>query len=558
MNFLFTNYYQVSLFMGGIIALISSLVVYYDGPKQKENIGWFLSNIFAAMWSFGYLVMISTENKDTAYLSNIFLHWAAIFIPLFYFFFAIAITKTYEKHRKEFYIFSVIAVALVVSNLSRLFITDVFHKYIFNFAPNAGPLYKYFTVYFFTIIIHALVIVYQGFKAIPNTDKTEKLRLKYILISSLLGFSGGSSVFFLTFNVPIPPYTLAFFSLYPIVITYAILKHHLFNVRVIATELFTFAIWMFILIRTLFAQSTAERFSDIVLLITTIAAGVLLIRSVWKEVQQKDKLEVLTKQLESANVELKRLDAAKSEFVSIVSHQLRTPLTAVKGYISMVKEGTYGKITAIQQDVLEKVFQSGERLIAFINDLLNLNRIEDGRITYTFASVDLAQMVDEVVFDLKAIAELKKLKLAWIKPHGLPMAWADADKVRQVVINFIDNAVKYTKQGSVAVSLKLENDFLIFAVKDTGVGMGPEEKARLFKKFERGEGGRLLYTGGTGLGLYVAKLMTDAHKGEISGTSEGKEKGSTFTIKVPTEEYAKKNNINQTATPPSKATTLTK
>ena len=211
----------------------------------------------------------------------------------------------------------------------------------------------------------------------------------------------------------------------------------------------------------------------------------------------------------------------------------------------MVKEGTYGKITAIQQDVLEKVFQSGERLIAFINDLLNLNRIEDGRITYSFGAVDLAQMADEVVFDLKAIAELKKLKLTWIKPHGLPMAWADADKVRQVVINFIDNAIKYTEQGSVAVSLKLENDFLVFAVKDTGVGMGAEEKAGLFKKFERGEGGKLLYTGGTGLGLYVAKLMADAHKGFISGESAGKSHGSVFTIKIPTEEYAKRGNINQ-------------
>ena len=201
---------------------------------------------------------------------------------------------------------------------------------------------------------------------------------------------------------------------------------------------------------------------------------------------------------------------------------------------------------------MEKVFQSAERLIVLVNDLLNLNRIEDGRIIYTFAPVDIAQMIDDAIFDLKSMAENKGLKLAWIKPHGLPMAWADADKIRQVVINFIDNSIKYTASGNVNVSLRLENDYLVYAVKDTGVGMTPEGKSRLFRKFERGEGGRLMYTEGTGLGLYVAKLMTEAHKGTVSGESEGKDKGSTFSIRIPTEEYAKKNNVNQQPIEPIK------
>ncbi len=545
MDFSFDNYYQLSLFIGGIIALISSLVIYYDGPKKAENLGWFLTNMFAAIWSFGYLFMISTNDHDAAYLSNVILHWAATFIPLFYFFFALAITNTYVKYKKVFYLFSVIAIGLVIANLSKYYVTDVFPKFIFNFAPNAGPLYKYFTAYFFLVIIIAILIIYKFLKTQIFQDNADKLRIKYILIASIFGFSGGGSVFFLTFNVQVPPYTLALFSLYPVVITYAILKHHLFNVRVIATEIFVFALSMFILIQTLLAQNFRERISSVILLGTTIIVGVLLIRSVWAEVKNREKLEILTKELEKANVELKRVDAAKSEFVSIVSHQLRTPLTAVKGYISMMQEGTYGKLEENQQGVLEKVFQSSERLIAFINDLLNLNRIEEGRIIYTFTPVDLAQMVDDIVFDLKTLADLKKLNLTWLKPHGLPNAWADPDKVRQVVINFIDNSIKYTAEGNVNVSLKLDGNYLVFQVKDTGVGMGPEEKANLFKKFVRGEGGRTMHTGGTGLGLYVAKLMAEAHHGEIKGESEGKGKGSAFTIKIPTEEYAKKNNVNQ-------------
>ena len=330
------------------------------------------------------------------------------------------------------------------------------------------------------------------------------------------------------------------------------LKHKLFNSKVAATELLVFTIWIFLLIRVWNAKNLQDLAVDGSLFALTVFVGVLLVRSVIKEIEQKERLEKLSKELEAANTELKRLDAAKSEFVSIVSHQLRTPLTAIKGYISMMREGTYGKLEENQQDVLEKVSQSSERLIAFINDLLNLNRIEDGRITYAFSAVDLAQMADDIVFDLKTLADMKKLKLTWLKPHGLPKAWGDPDKIRQVMINFIDNAIKYTAEGSVNVALKLEEGFLVFQVKDTGVGMGPEEKSNLFKKFVRGEGGRMMYTGGTGLGLYVAKLMTEAHHGQISGESEGNGKGSVFTIKIPTEEYAKRNGVNQiTSTTPT-------
>ena len=552
MGFLFDSYYQVTLFIGGVIALISSLTVYYDGPKKAENVGWFLSNFFAAIWSFAYLFMISTRNHEQAYLSNIILHWAATFIPLFYFFFALAITNTYIKYKNIFYIYSVCGIILEILNLSKNFITDVFPKYIFNFAPNAGYLYKYFTIYFFAVVISALVIIYKSLKDPANSEKIDKLRIKYIFIASVFGFAGGSSVFLLTFNIPIPPYTLILFSLYPIVITFAILKHHLFNVRVIATELSVFTLWIFIIVKVLFSEDIGERVSNIILLATTIAVGILLIKSVWKEVKNREKLEKMSIQLAVANDELKRVDGAKSEFLSIVSHQLRTPLTAIKGYISMMIEGSYGKLLETQSTTLEKVFQSSERLIVLVNDLLNLNRIEDGRIIYTFAPVDMGQMIDDAIFDLKSMAENKGLKLAWIKPHGMPMAWADADKLRQVVINFIDNSIKYTATGSVTVSLRLENDYLIYQVKDTGVGMTPEGKARLFRKFERGEGGRLMYTEGTGLGLYVAKLMTEAHKGTIQGESEGKDKGSAFSIRIPTEEYAKKNNINQKPIEPTK------
>src|SRR3989338_1708740 len=162
------------------------------------------------------------------------------------------------------------------------------------------------------------------------------------------------------------------------------LKHKLFNAKVASTELLTFSIWVFLLIRTTTSLTLQDFVINGSIFILTVFVGVFLIRSVIKEIEQREKLEKMSIQLSVANDELKRVDAAKSEFLSIVSHQLRTPLTAIKGYISMMIEGSYGKLEEVQHGTLEKVFQSAERLIVLVNDLLNLNRIEDGRIIYTF------------------------------------------------------------------------------------------------------------------------------------------------------------------------------
>ncbi|MEK7078013.1 MAG: ATP-binding protein [Patescibacteria group bacterium] len=539
-----------AFFIGAINIGLGTLV-FIKGPKKGPYVFYFLLNAAYVLWAIPYGIWVFQKNGETALFWSRMLNLGAVFIPLFYFSWIVSFLKINKKRLLYFlgfitFLFSLFSFSPFFIKGTLLFQNVKYLNYptIYWHWPQANFLYSIFLIEFFGLVIYALLLLFKSYY--KTNDILFKQQIKWIVVGSLFGFGGGATNFPLMYGVNLfSPLGMFVIGIQPVLFAVAMLKYRLFNIKVIATELSIFALWIFLLFRLLVDQTLRERFIDGGLFILSIFVGVILIRSVIKEVEQRERLEILTKQLESANVELKRLDAAKSEFVSIVSHQLRTPLTAVKGYISMIKEGTYGKITAIQQDVLEKVFQSGERLIAFINDLLNLNRIEDGRITYAFAAVDLAQMVDEVVFDLKAIAELKKLKLTWIKPHGLPMAWADADKVRQVVINFIDNSIKYTEQGSVNVGLKLENDFLVFAVKDTGVGMDAEEKTRLFKKFERGEGGKLLYTGGTGLGLYVAKLMADAHHGEISGVSEGKSKGSTFTIKIPTEEFAKKNNINQ-------------
>lgn len=247
----------------------------------------------------------------------------------------------------------------------------------------------------------------------------------------------------------------------------------------------------------------------------------------------KEEVEKATRDLKQANEKLRRLDAAKSEFISIASHQLRTPLTVIKGYVSMVLEGSFGKISKQQHDALGKVYESSERLIQLIENLLNISRIESGRLQYSFQPVDFGKMVENVAEELESVAGKKGLRLIYKKPkEKIPEISLDEEKIRQAVMNLIDNSIKYTKKGSVTVSLKREKGRVVFCVQDTGMGISQEEMENLFKKFSRGSGTSLIHTEGTGLGLYVAKQIVKGHGGEIWAESKGESKGSKFCFSL--------------------------
>lgn len=245
-------------------------------------------------------------------------------------------------------------------------------------------------------------------------------------------------------------------------------------------------------------------------------------------------VEIATRDLREANEKLQKLDKAKSEFISIASHQLRTPLTVIKGYISMILQGNFGHLDKNKKESLQKVYESNERLIQLVENLLNISRIESGRMQLDFTAIHLQDLVTSVVDELTSAAARKGLKLEYRKPKKrLPLVTVDEEKLRQAVINIIDNAIKYTSEGKVSVEVLLDGDYLKLCVTDTGAGIKKTELPELFKKFTRGRETPLLNTEGTGLGLYVAKQMINLHKGKIWAKSEGEGKGSRFCFLIP-------------------------
>jgi signal transduction histidine kinase len=268
----------------------------------------------------------------------------------------------------------------------------------------------------------------------------------------------------------------------------------------------------------------------------------------------RQEVKKATSELEKKNEQLRELDKAKDEFISMASHQLRTPLTAIKGYLSMLLEGDAGEIKVSQYDFVNEAFSGANRMVGLINDLLNVSRMETGRFFLEPVEVDMEKLVAEEVKQLENHAKEKKLYLKYEISGKTPHIWADETKIRQVVMNFIDNALYYTTEGGVKVTLDHDKTDVIFKVEDTGIGVPKEQQKNLFTKFYRADNARHVRPDGTGLGIYLAKRVMDDHCGTVLFHSvEGK--GSTFGFKIPIKSKLKIKRASapapsQTTTPP--------
>lgn len=230
----------------------------------------------------------------------------------------------------------------------------------------------------------------------------------------------------------------------------------------------------------------------------------------------------------------KMVERIKTEFVSVAAHQLRTPLSAIKWTLKMFLDGDLGKITPEQAEFLKKAYQSNERMINLINDLLNVTRIEEGRYLYSLTPVQLEEVCLSVFSLFEEEIKRKGLKFSFQKPKTpLPEVRADKEKIKLVIQNLVENAVKYTLPGKkIVVKLGLKNGEVLFSIKDEGIGIPKDQQERIFTKFFRGANALKMETDGTGLGLFISKNIIEAHGGKIWFKSE-ENKGSTFYFTLP-------------------------
>lgn len=270
--------------------------------------------------------------------------------------------------------------------------------------------------------------------------------------------------------------------------------------------------------------------------------------------------------LKDANERLKEVDKLKDEFVSVASHELRTPMTAIKSYLWMALAGKGGPINEKQKYYLDRAYNSTDRLIKLVNDMLNISRIESGRMTFAIKEVDLPKLVDDVIAEVKPradelgltveISQSRPLSAGSVKISDnnvvsaqistdsnrfqqiatIPHVIADPDKIQEVLMNLVGNSLKFTPRGGkISISFEVKGDEIITHVTDTGVGLEPDDKEKLFQKFGLIQGSYVTNQNaflGTGLGLYICKEIIELHKGKIWADSEGRNKGATFSFSL--------------------------
>jgi len=246
-------------------------------------------------------------------------------------------------------------------------------------------------------------------------------------------------------------------------------------------------------------------------------------------------IESATKKLKKTNRKLREVAKAKSEFASIVAHQLRAPLTVMKGYLSMMYDGTLGKLIKKQKSAVIKTYRSTEDLIDLVENLLNFAKLDDNRLSFDFADMYLDQVVDDLLGQFELQLDSKKLKVSVTKkPENLPVIKADFNKLKNVVANLLDNAIKYTSDGG-SIDIKITADVkkMVFEISDNGIGMVPADAKHLFEKFYRSKEMSFKHICGTGLGLFIIQRFITAHNGEVWASSKGRGKGSTFGFSLP-------------------------
>lgn len=230
---------------------------------------------------------------------------------------------------------------------------------------------------------------------------------------------------------------------------------------------------------------------------------------------------------------LKEVDKMKDEFISIASHELRTPITTLKGYLSMALEGDYGELNEVGKKGFKIMEASVNRLGSLVEDLLNVSRIEQNRLLVKRAPIELPALLDSIVAEFELRVKEKGLVMKPNIPRDLPKVFADEDKLRQVLVNLVGNSVKYTKEGEIELIAKKEDDRLLtITIKDTGIGMSGEEREKLFDKFYRVQTDETRGIVGTGLGLWITKQLVELMGGKIYVDSI-KHVGSQFYFTLP-------------------------
>ncbi len=536
------NVFNPLIYYSHIVPVLFSiplaLVVIFTDYKSRLNQYFFLAVTLFSLWSFSDLVLWASPDPQIIMFFWSLLNLLEPFIYICVLLFAYTLLFKREVSNKLlslifFATFPILLFLHTELEIVSFDLTNCWREVI------EGPLVYY--SYIIQILFASLIVVYTTIYLKRTSDSREIKKMKVLgALGSLMFlaiFSSGNILGSINGDWTIAPqYGLFGMPIMVAFLAFLIARYKMFKVQLLTSQLLVGCLGILIL-GIIFIQSLETvRFIAGITFVLTLALGTVLIRSVKKGLKQREEIEQLVVKLEKANTRLKQVDKLKSEFVSIASHQLRSPITAISGYASLLREGTYGELTNKMKEPIERIEQSARMMATSIEDYLNVSRIESGNMKYNYSDFSLADEAEHICDDLRSEALKRGLVLLFRKRiDSRGIVNADQGKVQQIIHNLINNSIKYTPKGVITVYIhdEVKKKKIFIDILDTGIGMGSNTLGSIFQKFERGDKANSVNVKGTGLGLFVALKMAEAMKGTITAHSEGEGKGSRFTIELP-------------------------
>jgi len=523
-------------FFVGASSFAMGFFVYRNEKHKTSVIFYALMSASIGLWVIGRAFLQITDTTGFAPIFAYYLFIPPVLVALFLLLFSLYIGE--EDRRltltQKIIVFVPWTTLFILSVIPRFVVRGVeeiqgANEIIYGqyFTYGYAPLLALYLLSVFPILIYKYRKV--GYIA--------RLQLRYVILGTTI-----SVVIGLLANVILPIVNLTGLvwagPLAALVLValvgYAISRKKLWDFKLIFTELLVLLILIVQFAQIFLSANDITRlvFQTIAFVFMAIFSA-LLIREVFREIESRERVLLLAGDLAVANRRLQEVDAEKSDFVSIATHQLRTPLTVIKGYASMLLEGSFGPIEdENKKSVIQKIFDASERLVAMVEDFLDISRIEEGKMSYYFERIDISLFIDDIASEFrKTIKESDYRISASIEPNLSVIA--DKLKLRQVITNLLDNAMKYSPKGTgIEMRVRSIQGKIQIAIKDAGSGISKETMPKLFQKFSRGNTFSKLQTEGRGLGLYIAKQIMTAHGGRVWLESEGVGKGTTALLEL--------------------------
>lgn len=522
--------YSILPLVSSILIFILGLFVWLKKPTEWLHIVFFVYLLILSIWLFGTFKLFNAQTEDQQLFWDRFIYIGIVFVPIFLYHFGIIYCGIGNRQNYLLIIGYLTAfVFLPISQLSDNFVSGLY-KYSWGVHAVAKTYHNYFLVYFSVYLVLFFVNLGIHYK---NSQGIHKTQVKYILIGYSILYMVGPLAFLPAYGIPV--YPIIFLSAVPFagLMSYAIIKFNALDVKTITTEVIVSFLNVLAVGQIFFSRNSTELVLRVFFGFLLFVFSIILVRSVRKEIERREEVTKLAQSLEKANIRLQELDKQKTDFLSIAAHQLRTPLSIFNGYLELLQDNAYGKITKETKEILGNMDESNGHLVKLVDSFLDITRLEQGRTKYDFKETNLNSVIKDVVKELNNRAEQKGLKIKMELIPDLPLAVIDEEKIRHVVFNFIDNAIKYSETGEIRVQAHKEKDGLALRVKDNGLGFNKIDEASFFQKFYRGNNVNGVNVNGTGLGLYVCRMFVEAHKGKVWAHSEGLGKGSEFGFWVP-------------------------